>query len=93
MPFTWAYAPGNANVKLLWPAYLLAMATYAYATARLELWLLQEVDRWLAGCTCLAFAWVVVMLYRKRVAEVSATFSFRGELEPEVQVLNLTRSS
>ena len=93
VPFTCAYVPGNANVKLLWPVYLLAMTTYAYTTARLELWLLQEVGRWLAGCACLALLWVIVMLYRKRVAEVSTTFSFRGGLEPEVQVLNLTRSA
>ena len=93
VPFTCAYVPGNANVKLLWPVYLLAMTTYAYATARLELWLLQEVGRWLAGCACVAVVWAIVMLYRKRVAEVSTTFSFRGGLEPEVQVLNLTRSA
>ena len=69
------------------------MTTYAYTTARIELWLLQEVGRWLAGCACLAIAWVIVTLYRKRVAEVSTAFSFRGGLEPEVQVLNLTRSA
>ncbi len=29
VPFTCSYIPGKANVKLLWPVYLVALTTYS----------------------------------------------------------------
>jgi hypothetical protein len=42
MPFTCSYVPGKANIKLWWPAFVLACILFSYGTTVLELWMLQH---------------------------------------------------
>lgn len=57
IPFTCAYLPGKANLKLLWPAYMLAFTTYAYTLTTLESWMLREPVRFAVFFAIILFSW------------------------------------
>jgi len=91
VPFTCSYVPGRANVKLFWPAYALAVTTYAYASARLELWLFENPTRWAAACSVALAAAAALMTYRRFTLRVPPPLIYDEPVEPAVQVLHLMR--
>jgi hypothetical protein len=42
LPFTCMYLPGKANIKLWWPAFVLACVVFSYETTVLERWALEN---------------------------------------------------
>lgn len=91
VPFTCSYIPGKANVKLLWPAYGFAMTTYAYTTARAELWLLADPLRWAVACATAALVLVAAMTYRTHTSKTTDELTYDESTDPTVQVLHLMR--
>jgi hypothetical protein len=90
LPFTSAYAPGEANVKLLWPVYFLGMLAYSYGTPRIGLSLLADLPRLVAALAALALVLAAAVAHRHRVLSSSGPFSYRGSEASRVPTLGLT---
>lgn len=88
VPYTSPYVPGKANVKLLWPVYLLAMSIYAYTASRLAVWLLRDPTRWTVACTLLLTALAGLRVYRSLTTS-REPLVFETAPEPEVQRLGI----
>ena len=91
VPFTCSYVPGKANVKLLWPIYLVALTTYSYSTARLEVWLLADWTRWIIACGTVAACLAATIVYRRRATASTLRLSYEETPDATVQVLGLMR--
>ena len=90
VPFACSYVPGKANVKLLWPVYLLAMTTYAYSSVRIEVWLLADLGRWFVACTGIIACLGALAIYRRH-RPVTAALTYDEPVDRAVQVLHLMR--
>jgi hypothetical protein len=90
VPFTCAYMPGKANVRLLWPLYLTLFTTYAYTMAELELWLLQRPGLFAVSIATLVVAAFVVS---RASARIGRSDSLLFEQEPEEEATTLALSS
>lgn len=85
LPFACSYLPGRANIKALWPVYLLGFAVYSFGTTALELWMLQGTK---AYFTFVFIAGVgIIGLSRFRSAFLKGIKAIQFEDEPE-QVVN-----
>ena len=91
MPFTCSYIPGKANVKLLWPVYVVALTTYSYSTARLEVWLLADWARWIVACGTVAACLAATIVYRRRATALAPQLCYEETQDASVQVLGLMR--
>jgi len=89
VPFTCSYVPGKANIKLLWPLYLLALSAYAYGAARVELWLLKEPARWATTCAFLLAGLFVFRLYRNIVEPSDRALIYEESIDDAVQEIGL----
>jgi len=89
VPFTRPYVPGGANLKLMWPLYLLAMTGYSYTASRVAYWILLDPARWLVTCTALAAALVGLRVYRSIEVSGSSPLAFEDDAEREVQRLGI----
>jgi hypothetical protein len=74
LPFACSYIPGRANIKLLWPAYVLACVIYSYETTVLERWMLEDIKRYvffifIAGGVCVGLHRYGVS-YLKRISAI-----------------------
>ena len=72
----------------MWPIYLLAMTTYAYSSARVELWLLASSARWAYGLCLLAVVAISLRVYT-RYRRSPEEFVYDESVDAEVQVLGL----
>jgi len=89
IPFTCTYLPGKANVKALWPLYLLLFWAYAYAMANLEAGLLARPLRYAAFCAGVAALTVVLRWYRHRQLGRGFHFLFEDVPDPAVRTLDI----
>jgi hypothetical protein len=89
VPFTRPYVPGRANLKLMWPLYLLTMTVYTYAASLLAYWILLDRARWLVTCTALVAAVVGLRVYRSLEVSGSGPLVFDDDAEREVQRLGI----
>jgi hypothetical protein len=89
VPFTAPYVPGAANVRLLWPLYLMLFTTYAYTMAELEAWLLARPALFTISVAAMAGAAVAVSLVSGRLSD-SKPLAFEAEPEEEVTTLALS---
>jgi hypothetical protein len=90
VPFTCAYMPGKANVRLLWPLYLTLFSTYAYTMAELEIWLLGRPRLFAVAIASLVVAAILVSRASARIGRSDALLF---EQEPEEQATTLALSS
>ena len=89
VPFTAPYVPGAANVRLLWPLYLMLFTTYAYTMAELEAWLLARPALFTTAVAAMAGAAVAVSRISGRLSD-SKPLAFEAEPEEEVTTLALS---
>jgi hypothetical protein len=89
VPFTAPYVPGAANVRLLWPLYLMLFTTYAYTMAELEAWLLARPARFTIAVAAMAGAAVAVSRVSGRLSD-SKPLAFEAEPGEEVTTLALS---
>ncbi len=82
LPFACSYIPGKANLKLLWPVYVICCVAYSYETTVLERWALQDIGRY--AVVIVLAALVFVGLRRSRILFVK-TNEIRFEEEPAEQ--------
>jgi hypothetical protein len=80
LPFACSYIPGNANLRLLWPAYVAGCIAYSYETTVLERWALQDIRRY--SVVIVLAALVFVGLRRFRILLVKRMNEIRFEEEP-----------
>lgn len=88
VPFTCPYVPGKANVRLLWPVYLMLFTTYAYTMAELEAWLLPRLELFGLSIATLAAAAVIVSRASARLGD-SEPLVFDAEPDDEAITLSL----
>jgi hypothetical protein len=86
VPFTCSYVPGTRNLMRLWPVYLVAMTTYGYSTARLEMWLLADTLRLFVACAGIA---VVLLARVQRPGVHSDTLIYDESVQPTIQTLGI----
>lgn len=91
IPFTCSYLPGKANLKLLWPVYLMAYSTYAYAMSAIECRLVGRPAGFGILTASLAAGLLAIMYYRRRHSGRAFRFSFEDLPEPEVRSLEIGR--
>jgi hypothetical protein len=89
LPFACSYIPGKANLKLLWPAYVVGCIAYSYETTALERWALLDIGRY--AVVIVLAALVLVGLRRSRILFVKRMNEIRFEEEPADQrtILNI----
>lgn len=80
IPFTCAYLPGKANLKLMFFPYLLAFTTYAYTMTTLERWLMQKPIIFSAFAFAALFLLAASIAGRKR--KLSRLGSFIYDVSP-----------
>ena len=90
VPFTCSYLPGKANVRLLAPLYVAVTLIYGYSTARWELWLLAESQRWLVAIAILVAALVAVRVRRRSPSSPAPLLTYEETPNATIQ-LGLTR--
>ena len=91
VPFTCSYIPGKANMKLLWPVYVVVLTTYSYSTARLEVWLLADWARWIVACGTVAACLAATIVHRRRATALAPQLCYEETQDASVQVLGLMR--
>jgi hypothetical protein len=80
IPFTCTYAPGKANLKLWWWAYLFGFTNYAYTMTELEMKLFRDPRYFvLFFALCLA---LLAGAVRARTRSIAHLPQFRYEAEP-----------
>ena len=89
VPFTCSYVPGQANLKLLGPLFLLALIIYAQAAATLQAWLVADPPRWVAGCLVAGLLLALSTVARKRTPVPPPTLTYEESIDSAVQVLHL----
>ena len=92
VPFACSYVPGKANLRLLWPAYALALLAYASWTAQLELWLLARPVWWSVACATLLACLMAVIARRRRALAAASPLRYEEAVDPAVQVLGVMRT-
>jgi hypothetical protein len=92
LPFTCSHVAGKANVKTLWPLYVLGFMAYVSLFSGIELLILNRPERMLWFLGSVVLIQVALEFYRRRVLPVPGTFSlvFAGEPEPAVRTLGLS---
>jgi hypothetical protein len=90
IPFTCSYLPGKANVKALWPVYLLLFGAYAYALAKFEYRLLANPGWLVIFCLGSAAATAGLRWHNRRQYGPAFHFVFEDLPEPAVRTLNIS---
>ncbi|HXJ94357.1 MAG TPA: hypothetical protein VMT20_16035 [Terriglobia bacterium] len=92
LPFTCSHVAGKANVKTLWPLYVLGFMAFVSAFSGIELLILNRPGRLLWFLGTVVLIQMGLEFYRRRVLPVRGTFSlvFAGEPEPAVRTLGLS---
>ena len=80
LPFTCSYLPGKANIRLYGGLYVLACILYSYGMTVIELWLFQDIKRFIV--TLLILAIVIRQLSRKRTLLLKSNSAIQFEEEP-----------
>ncbi len=91
IPFTCSYLPGKANLKLLWPVYLMAYTTYAYTMSAVECRLLTHPGLFVIFVVVGAAVLLVLARYGKRQFGPEFRFLFDDQPEPAVRTLEIGR--
>ncbi len=90
IPFTCTYAPGKANLKLWWPAYLFGFTNYAYTMTELEQKLLRQPQRFLPFFAVSLFLLLAAVMYRNRPVGRLSAFRYEAEVAPAAEPLRLS---
>jgi hypothetical protein len=88
LPFTCSYLPGKANLKLWWPAYVIACILYSYGMTALELWLIRDMKRF--GVFMLIAGVVLVQLHKYRSLFLKKMDAIQFEEMPTDQAVFLS---
>jgi hypothetical protein len=86
LPFTCSYLPGNSNIKLFWPAYVLGCTLYSYGTTVLERWILRDLKCFLAFLLIAGILLIQVKRYRSRQIRVLDEIQFE-ETPPDQRTI------
>ena len=89
VPFTCSYVPGKGKVMHLWPVYLVAMTTYGYSTAQLEMSLLAHPLRLFVACAVIATGLLARVMYSWWTAALSDKLVYDESVEPTIQTLGI----
>jgi hypothetical protein len=90
VPFTCGYMAGKANVKVLWPVYLLSFAFCTYGFANLEAWAFVTGTRVATLAAVLAGVLVAVVGWRRLRQRRWQPLQFEELPEPAAQALGLS---
>jgi hypothetical protein len=90
VPFTCGYLAGKANVKVLWPVYLLSFALYTYGFANLEAWAFRSDTRVVTLVAVQAGVLLVATGRRRLTRQKRQPLQFEDLPEPATQALGLS---
>jgi predicted permease len=93
IPFTCSYLPGKANVKALWPVYLMLFGVYAYGSAKLEYGLLARPGSLVIFCLAAVAGTAGLRRYSRRKHGTGFHFVFEDLPEPAVRTLDISYSA
>jgi hypothetical protein len=89
LPFACSYIPGKANLKLLWPVYVVGCVAYSYETTVLERWALQDIRRYAVVIALAAFIFFGLRRARRLCVRRMDEIRFEEEPVDERTVLNI----
>ncbi|MEW6455347.1 MAG: hypothetical protein AB1410_01355 [Acidobacteriota bacterium] len=92
IPFACSYLPGKANLKLLWPVYLLSFISYVYFFTHLEYWLLKNQSYFLIFYPMALSLYLGIKIYRRYFIDLRFNFKYEESPEPVMVSLDLNNA-
>jgi hypothetical protein len=89
LPFTCSYIPGKTNIKLLWPAYVLAGIGYAYGSTALEQWMFKDMRIYVLVIAAAGILLRQMKRNRALFVEKMGAIQFEEQLPNEINILTI----
>jgi hypothetical protein len=89
IPFTCSYLPGKANLKLWWPAYVIACYIFSYSTTTLEQWMFRDMRRYVLFLAIALIAFLRLNHFRRRHLETMREIRFEEQPPDAITLLTI----